>query len=191
MRVVRVFQRRLTIRQERFTAEYGVDLNATAAYTRAGYRARGNSAEASASRLLRNVKVQKAIQEKEKRLVRRCEITTENVLRETGALAFSDIRKMFNANGSPKPIHEFDDATAGAIKSIEFGEMMSEGKVVERVCKIKLWDKNSAQERLFKHLRLFDKDNSPKKPLRRMQISFISGDGKMMSFSDFQKRGEK
>jgi phage terminase small subunit len=57
-------------------------------------------------------------------------------------------------------VHELDDATAAAIKSIEVGWVMTEGKVIGRMCKIKLWDKNSAQERLFKHLRLFDKDNS-------------------------------
>ena len=184
-------QTALTLKQQRFTAEYGIDLNASAAYARAGYSARGNSAEACASRLLRNAKVQKAIQEREKKLVRSCEITTENVLRETGAVAFSDVRKMFNANGSPKPIHEFDDATAVAIKSIEFGEMMSEGKVVGRLCKIKLWDKNSAHERLFKHLRLFDKCNSSEQLPHNINVSFFSGDGQTMSFSDFQKRGDK
>jgi phage terminase small subunit len=153
--------------------------------------ARGNSAEAAASRLLRNDKVQQAIQEKERKLVSRCEITAENVLREAGALAFSDIRKLFNTDGSPKSIHELDDATAVAIKSIEVGQMMSEGKVIGRVCKIKLWDKNSAQERLFKHLRLFDKDNSQKAlALKGIAISFVARDGQIMNFSDFGKRGE-
>ena len=177
----------LTLKQQRFTTEYGIDLNATAAYTRAGYSARGNSAEASASRLLRNVKVQQAIQLKQNEAARRCEVTAENVLRETSALAFSDIRKLFNANGSPKLIHELDHATAASISSIEVAEMRSEGKVVGRVCKIKLWDKNCAQERLFKHLRLFDRDNRPKK-LKHIQVSFIAGDGKTMTLDDFKKR---
>ena len=48
----------LTLKQQRFANEYCVDLNATAANKRAGYNARGNSAEAAASRLLSNVKVQ-------------------------------------------------------------------------------------------------------------------------------------
>lgn len=181
----------LTIKQERFTAEYGVDLNASAAYTRAGYRARGNSAEAAASRLLRNVKVQRLIQEKEKITTTRCEVTVENVLHATGAIAFSDVRKLFNKDGSPKLIPELDDATASAIKSIEFGQTISEGKVVGRMCKINLCDKNSAQERLFKHLRLFDKENSSEQRLHNINVSFFSGDGQKMSFSDFQKRGGK
>lgn len=181
----------LTLKQERFTKEYGIDLNASAAYTRAGYRARGNSAEACASRLLRNAKVQQVIQEKEKIAAKRLEVNTENVLRATSALAFSDIRKLFNVDGSPKSIQELDDATAAAISSIEVGEMRSEGKVVGRLCKIKLGDKNSAQERLFKHLHLFDKDNSREAlALKSIAVSFVSGDGQTIGLSDYRKRDE-
>jgi phage terminase small subunit len=84
----------LTLKQQRFANEYCVDLNATAAYRRAGYNAQGNAAEACASRLLSNAKVQQAIQEKEKIAARRLEANTENVLRATSAFAFSDIRRL-------------------------------------------------------------------------------------------------
>ena len=168
----------LTSKQERFANEYCVDLNATAAYRRAGYNAQGNAAQACASRLLSNAKVQQAIQEKEKIAAKQLEVNTENVLRATSALAFSDIRKLFNADGSPKSIQELDDATAAAISSIEVGEMRSEGKVIGRVCKIKLWDKNSAQERLFKHLGLFRKENNPQSSVSNIEISFMSAGGK-------------
>ncbi len=178
----------LTLRQQRFASEYCIDLNATAAYARAGYQARGNAAEASASRLLRNAKVRQIIQEKEKQIASRCEVTEKNVIREASALAFSDIRKLFNVDGSPKSIHELDDATAAAISSIEVGEMRCEGKVIGRVCKIKLWDKNSALERLFKCMGLFRKENGPKRPVRGIHIAFLSGDGRVMSHADFIKR---
>jgi phage terminase small subunit len=164
----------LTLKQQRFAAEYCVDLNATAAYSRAGYSARGNSAEAAASRLLSNVKVQQAIQEREKKLISKCEATTENLLREAFALAFSDIRKLFNPDGSPKAIHELDDRTAAAVSSIEVGQLLAGNNVTGRVCKIKLWDKNSAQERLFKHLRMFDKLNNPQQPITNIAVRFVS-----------------
>jgi phage terminase small subunit len=167
----------LTLKQQRFAAEYCIDLNATAAYSRAGYTARGNSAEAAASRLLSNVKVQQAIQEREKKLIDKCEATTENLLREASALAFSDIRKLFNPDGTPKAIHELDERTAAAISSIEVGQIVSEGNVTGRLCKIKLWDKNSAQERLFKHLRLFDKRSDPQQ-MRNIEVRFVSSDNK-------------
>lgn len=177
-------QTALTLKQQRFAAEYCVDLNATAAYKRAGYNARGNSAEAAASRLLSNVKVQQAIQEKEKIVARQLEVSTENVLRATSALAFSDIRKLFNSDGSPKSIQELDDGTAAAISSIEVGEMRAESKVVGRVCKIKLWDKNSAQERLFKHLGLYRKENGPPSRVNEIRVTFVSGDGKVVGMPD-------
>jgi phage terminase small subunit len=164
----------LTLKQQRFAAEYCVDLNATAAYRRAGYNARGNAAEACASRLLSNAKVQEIIREREKVAARRLEVSAENLLREVSALAFSDIRKLFNPDGSPKAIHELDDRTAAAISSIEVGQIMSEGNVTRRVCKIKLWDKNSAQERLFKHFRLFDKQNNSQQAIRNIEVRFVS-----------------
>jgi phage terminase small subunit len=180
----------LTLKQQRFANEYCVDLNATAAYRRAGYTARGNAAEACASRLLSNAKVQQAIQEKEKIAAKRLEVNSENVLRATSALAFSDIRKLFNNDGSPKSIQELDDATAAAISSIELGEMRAEGKVVGRVCKIKLGDKNSAQERLFKHLGLFRKENSSQPTVDNIKVSFVSAGGERTERLEPGKRNE-
>jgi len=52
----------LTPKQQRFVEEYLVDLNASAAYRRAGYAAKGNSAEVNAVRLLRNAQVAAAIE---------------------------------------------------------------------------------------------------------------------------------
>jgi phage terminase small subunit len=52
----------LTAKQERFVAEYLIDLNATAAYKRAGYKADGHSAESAAARLLSNVEVAQQVQ---------------------------------------------------------------------------------------------------------------------------------
>lgn len=51
----------LTAKQQRFVAEYLIDLNATAAYKRAGYTATGNAAEVTASQLLSNPKVAEAV----------------------------------------------------------------------------------------------------------------------------------
>jgi phage terminase small subunit len=157
----------LTSKQRRFAEEYCIDLNATAAYLRAGYTARGNSAEAAASRLLSNVKVQSIVQQKQREIAGRCEVTAEKVIREVSAVAFSDVRKLFNADGSLKQVHQLDDATAAAIATIEVD--------ASGVRKIKVWDKNSAHERLCKHLGLFREDNS-QKPVgeQNLKISFIS-----------------
>lgn len=66
-------------RQKKFADSFLETGNATESYKKAGYKAKGNAAEASASRLLRNVKVKAYIDEiadqnKNKRIASRDEI---------------------------------------------------------------------------------------------------------------------
>lgn len=58
----------LTDIQKKFIDNYIETGNATQSYIDAGYKARGNSAEANASRLLRNVKAREYIEERNKAL---------------------------------------------------------------------------------------------------------------------------
>ena len=60
----------LTPNQKKFADEYIKTGNAKQSYINAGYKARGNRAEASASRLLRNVKVRDYIRQRNKELDR-------------------------------------------------------------------------------------------------------------------------
>ena len=53
----------LNPKQQRFIQEYLIDLNATAAYKRAGYEAKGKAAGAAASRLLSHGKVAAAVKQ--------------------------------------------------------------------------------------------------------------------------------
>lgn len=71
----------LTAKQQLFVAEYLKDLNATAAYKRAGYKGQGNSAESTASQLLSNPKVAQAVQEAMDKRARKVDIDAEYVLR--------------------------------------------------------------------------------------------------------------
>jgi phage terminase small subunit len=156
----------LTDKQRRFVDEYLIDLNATAAYLRAGYKVSNSSADSAGPRLLGNVRIQAAIERGQKALAGKCEVTAAKVVREVAALAFSDARKMFDELGRMKNIHDLDDLTAASIASIEVDG--------SGITKIKLWDKNSAQERLCKHLGLFREDNSQKPlSLPNIKISFL------------------
>lgn len=56
--------------------------SATGAYKSAGYMAKGNAAEASASRLLRDVKVQARIAEIQNRGAERAAVTLESLIQE-------------------------------------------------------------------------------------------------------------
>ena len=74
----------LTPKQAWFVEEYLIDLNATQAAIRAGYSAK--TAEAQASRLLRNVKVQAAIRAAQGERAERVEITQDWVLQRLASV---------------------------------------------------------------------------------------------------------
>jgi phage terminase small subunit len=79
--------RPLSPKQQLFVKEYLVDLNATGAYRRAGYRAKGSAATAGAAQILANPRVQAAVQEAFKARSERTEITADFVLRGLAAEA--------------------------------------------------------------------------------------------------------
>lgn len=84
----------LTERQRRFCEEYLADLNATRAY-RAAYTSVRNeeTAAACASKLLRNAKVQKFLQEQRQARQKRTQITQDEVLEKIKSIAFdTDIK---------------------------------------------------------------------------------------------------
>ncbi|MGH7476573.1 MAG: terminase small subunit [Longimicrobiales bacterium] len=86
----------LTPKQAAFVREYLVDLNATAAYKRAGYRASGNAAEVNASRLLRNAKVAAAVGAAIELRAERVELTAAEVLDELRAIGFDKAEATHN-----------------------------------------------------------------------------------------------
>lgn len=82
----------LSPKHRRFVDEYLIDRNATAAYKRAGYIAKGNSAEVNASRLLKRPQVRAAIDKAEGKRSARTGITSDRVLQALEKLAFPDRR---------------------------------------------------------------------------------------------------
>lgn len=82
--------KKLNARHKKFADEYLKDLNATAAYIRAGYKAKGGAAEASAARLLRNAKVSDYIQKRMQDREQRTEITQDMVLKRWWSIATAD-----------------------------------------------------------------------------------------------------
>lgn len=155
----------LTPKQEAFCQAFIETGNASEAYRRAYNASRMKSyvITVKASELLSSGNVAVRVAELRHSLAERCDASNEKVIREVAALAFSDIRKLFNDDGSMKSISELDDVTAAAVSSIEVNEILTpEGNSVGFVKKIRLWDKNSAQERLCKHLGLFEQDNKQK-----------------------------
>lgn len=91
-------------------------------------------------------------------------VSVERTLRELGRLAYADPRKLVNADGSLKQLHELDDDTAACIASFEVDELRADGASIGQTKKIKVWDKNSAIEKAMKYLGLYEKDNEQKSP---------------------------
>lgn len=146
---------KLTPKQSAFVREYLIDLNATQAAIRAGYSQK--TAYSQGQRLLKNVEVADAIDESMRKRANKVEITAERVLREAARLALYDVRKLCKDDGSLVPLTELDDDIAAAIVGIDITD-----SELGSTYKYRLADKNSAIERLFKHLGLYELDNSQK-----------------------------
>lgn len=177
----------LNPKQERFVAEYLVDLNATQAAIRAGYSAK--TAKEQGARLLTNVHIQAAVQKRRQQHQENTGLTVERVLQEAMRLAFFDIRKLTDAEGNPIPINQLDDDTAAAIQGLELATERSrdEDGSVTVVRKYKIADKNAAVERLFKHLGLFQKDNDQNNPAKALQALLDVVDGSKLPLAGSRK----
>ena len=80
----------MTEKQKIFADEYLIDLNATRAYKVAYPKVKKDKTAAQAgSRMLRNVKVERYIQERMQARQERTEITQDRVLEELAAIAFA------------------------------------------------------------------------------------------------------
>jgi len=72
----------LTDKQTNFVNEYMKDMNATAAYLRAGYKCTEEAARRAASRLLTNVDVKAEIERRQEKIGEKNDITVEWILEE-------------------------------------------------------------------------------------------------------------
>lgn len=148
-------------RKEAFCGEYIIDFNAYQSAIRAGYSEK--SARHMGCMMLQEPAIIERVQQLIAERSQRTEITADRVLREVARIGLSDVRRLFTKTGTMVPIHELDDDTAAAVANIEvMEEYQGRGDdrvLVGHVKKIKLWDKNSAAEKLMKHLGLFEKDN--------------------------------
>ena len=145
----------LTAFHKLFILEYLIDLNATAAFIRAG----GDpfTAERQAARLLRrghnvarHVKI--ALAERAARVG----LSADRVLREWGRMAFGDVRNVLRADGSLKNPHEYTEDDAAMIKGVKtrrIVELDANGKMQNaEITEITFVDRLSATNAVAKHL---------------------------------------
>ena len=140
----------LTPKQTAFVAEYLIDFNAAEAARRAGYSAR--TARVIGPENLSKPAVQQAIQAAQQARQERTEITQDMVVRELAALGFLDVRRLFDAEGKPIPVHKLDSATARAIQGLEVTTVGNAETGLGEVTKLRFADKKGSLELLGKHL---------------------------------------
>lgn len=137
-------------------AEYLVDLNGAAAVKRAGYRFT-TSAAVGASKLLKVPKIAAAVAEGQRARIAAADLRADDVLRDLGRIAFSDLRQLFDERGRLRPIETWPTDTAAAVSSVEKRQAKASSAEVVR---IRFWDKLGALNTLAKHFQLL-KDQPP------------------------------
>lgn len=159
----------LTGKQQRFVDEYLIDLNATQAYIRAGYTAKGNSAEVNANRLLRNAKVQECIQKAMDERSHRTQITADRVLEEYAKIGFSNITDYLKVSIRERTIvidgpngPQFDKDMVQGVDLYDTDEIdpekmraVAEIKQTKEGIALKLHDKKGALDSIARHLGMF------------------------------------
>lgn len=145
-------ERTLTPKQQKFVAEYLIDLNATQAAIRAGYSAR--TARNIAQELLTKPHIQAELQKRREKVEKKLEISQEMVIAELAAIAFSngaDYAKVVGNGVSSyvkfTPTDQLDPMKLKAIASIEESQ---------NGMKVKTHDKLRAIELLSKFMGWFD-----------------------------------
>lgn len=142
----------LSLLEERFAAEYVVDLNGRQAAIRAGHAAAG--AAVAASRHLTKPNVAKAVQKLHGQKLEVAGLTADAVLAELARIVFANVNDLFDAEGRLVNPKKLDRRVTAAIASIEVTSRTLDGDAneVEYVHKYKFWNKNNALEAAMRHL---------------------------------------
>jgi phage terminase small subunit len=166
----------LTTKQEAFARAVANGDNASDAYRSAYDTARMSSKtiNEAASRLLANSKVSARIAELKGPALEAASLSVERTLRSCAAVAYQDPRRFYNADGSFKPVAEWDDDMAACVASIETKELFDDdGKLKGCIRKLKFWNRNEATSMAMKYLGAFEHDNRQRAPNLALQVNLI------------------
>lgn len=149
----------MTDKQKIFVDEYLIDLNATRAY-RVAYPnvKKDETAAVNGSKMLRNTKVAKYIQDRMEERQERTEVTQDRVVQELAASAFAKATDYVEIRGGRvviKDTSQLEDNQIRAIAGIKEGANGIE---------IKLNDKEKALELLGRHLGMWNDKLDVKTP---------------------------
>lgn len=144
---------KLTALQRLFALEYLVDLNATAAYERAGGSAK--TANSTGPRMLQHPGVKELIESQLAKRTAKLELTADRVLLELTRVGFLDLGGAFGPDGQLLALGEMPEDVRRALSGIDTEQIQADDGPAGTVLKIRTADKLKALELLGKHLKLF------------------------------------
>lgn len=140
----------LSPKERLFVSEYLIDLNATKAYARAGYKSKRPDIDCAS--LMRRGHVKMAIELKMKERESRTEIKQDDVIKELAKIAFFDIGSLFDSKNNFVGIGKLHKDLRKFVKvnryPTQYGERISIETIDNR-------DKLKALELMGKHLGMF------------------------------------
>lgn len=146
----------LNFQQQRFVAEYLVDLNATQAAIRAGYSEK--TAGSQGHDLLKKPEIAQAITDAQAERIERTNVTADRVLQELALLGFSNMGDFATPTEDGSVVFDFSAMTraqSAAISELTVEEFMDgkgdDARDVRRI-KFKLADKRGALTALLDHV---------------------------------------
>ena len=146
-----------TVKKEKFVEEYLLDANATQAAVRAGYSKR--TAYSQGQRLLKDVEVENRIAQARQARAERVGMTTDEVLKEIGIVAFSDVRRyVIDNQGHVQLAAGVPEGAMRAVSSIKkkIIPLATGGYAYET--ELRLWNKPAALKMAGEHLGMFAPD---------------------------------
>lgn len=164
------------VRRRAFAVAYTSNgRNGTQAAITAGFPPKG--AAVAASRMLKEPKIISHIEELTARAETITGLDADRTLREVARVAYSDPRKLYASDGTPRPITELDDDCAAVVAGVEVLEEFEgrgeDRKLIGYTKKLKLWDKNAALEKAMKFHGLYEKDNSQRGESLAIKIELV------------------
>lgn len=152
-----------TPKQLLFIQEYLCDLNATQAAIRSGYSAR--NAGKIGPELLGQTRIALAIEAAMRRRAQSLEVSQQRVLQEAAIVAYSDhTHYVQDAEGNlalaPDAPRFATRAVAGVKRKTRTTTTKDGTTIIEQDLDYRLWDKNSAIDKLMRHLRMFPKEQA-------------------------------
>lgn len=143
----------LSLKARLFAHEYLVDMNASAAYIRAGYKENRQAA----NQLLKDSRVQEIIQPVIEAREKKIQVDAQYVLDETLRIQKANIQDIVDDHGNIKDVSQWPEVWQRMVNGIEVEEIWSKGKEPEyigRVKKVKMMNREKILEMLGKHVNI-------------------------------------